>query len=132
MEQKSQKTDQQATNAALAALAAAGNSFALGQLWEVNKGLLHRLFWQWYDKNKPITDAAGLTLEDFDQEAIFAVQAVAKAYDPEKGLLYNPSWLLCAKPNQKSGMRGAWPSDNHRGRAGSPHICQPAERMQQP
>ena len=29
MEQKSQKTDQQATNAALAALAAAGNSFAL-------------------------------------------------------------------------------------------------------
>lgn len=85
MEQKSQKTDQQATNAALAALAAAGNSFALGQLWEVNKGLLHRLFWQWYDKNKPITDAAGLTLEDFDQEAIFAVQAAAKAYDPEKG-----------------------------------------------
>ena len=85
MEQKSQKTDQQATNAALAALAAAGNSFALGQLWEFNKGLLHRLFWQWYDKNKPITDAAGLTLEDFDQEAIFAVQAAAKAYDPEKG-----------------------------------------------
>lgn len=59
MEQKSQKTDQQATNAALAALAAAGNSFALGQLWEVNKGLLHRLFWQWYAKNKPIADAAG-------------------------------------------------------------------------
>lgn len=86
MEQNRPKqTDQQATNAALAALAAAGNSFALGQLWEVNKGLLHRLFWQWYDKNKPITDAAGLTLEDFDQEAIFAVQAAAKAYDPEKG-----------------------------------------------
>lgn len=86
MEQNRPKqTDQQATNAALAALAAAGNSFALGQLWEINKGLLHRLFWQWYDKNKPITDAAGLTLEDFDQEAIFAVQAAAKAYDPEKG-----------------------------------------------
>lgn len=85
MEQKQAKNDQQATNAALAALAAAGNAFALGQLWEVNKGLLHRLFWQWYDKNKPITDAAGLTLEDFDQEAIFAVQAAAKAYDPEKG-----------------------------------------------
>lgn len=30
MEQKSQQTGQQATNAALAALAAAGNSFALG------------------------------------------------------------------------------------------------------
>ena len=38
MEQNRPKqTDQQATNAALAALAAAGNSFALGQLWEVKK-----------------------------------------------------------------------------------------------
>ena len=49
MEQESQKTDQQATNAALAALAAAGNSFARGQLWEGNKGLLLRLCCQWYD-----------------------------------------------------------------------------------
>ena len=37
MEQESQQIDQQATNAALAALAAAGNSFALGQLWEITK-----------------------------------------------------------------------------------------------
>ena len=85
MEQKQAKTDQQATNAALAALAAAGNTFALGQLWEVNKGFLHRLFWQWYSKNKAVADNAGLTLEDFDQEAFFAVQAAAKAYTPEKG-----------------------------------------------
>ena len=34
MEQKQAKNDQQATNAALAALAATGNTFALGQLWE--------------------------------------------------------------------------------------------------
>ena len=40
------RTDQQATNAALAALAAAGNSFALGQLWEVNKGLLRRRYYE--------------------------------------------------------------------------------------
>ena len=85
MEQKQAKNDQQATNAALAALAAAGNTFALGQLWEVNKGFLHRLFWQWYSKNKAVADNAGLTLEDFDQEAFFAVQAAAKAYTPEKG-----------------------------------------------
>ena len=85
MEQESQQIDQQATNAALAALAAAGNSFALGQLWEINQGFLHRLFWQWYSKNKTTADAHGLTLEDFDQEAFFAVQAAAQAYDPEKG-----------------------------------------------
>ena len=73
-ENRPNQTDQQATNAALAALAAAGNTFALGQLWEVNKGFLHRLFWQWYSKNKAIADNAGLTLEDFDQ-------AIADGYD---------------------------------------------------
>lgn len=82
---KPARTDQQDTNAALAALAAAGNSFALGQLWEINKGVLHRLFWQWYNKNKAVADNAGLTLEDFDQESFFAVQAAAKAYNPSKG-----------------------------------------------
>lgn len=40
--QQTKTTDQQATNATLAALAAAGNSFALGQLWEVNKGFVRR------------------------------------------------------------------------------------------
>ena len=84
--QPNKATDQQNTNAALAALAAAGNSFALGQLWEINKGFLHRLFWQWYSKNKAAADNAGLTLEDFDQEAFFAVQAAAIAYTPEKGV----------------------------------------------
>lgn len=85
MDKQPKATGQQDTNAALAALAAAGNSFALGQLWEINKGLLHRLFWQWYARNKAVADSAGLTIEDFDQEAFFAVQAAAKAYDPEKG-----------------------------------------------
>ena len=83
------QTDQQATNAALAALAAAGNTFALGQLWEINKGFLNRMFWQWYSKNKPVADAAGLTLEDFDQEAFFAVQRAAQHYDPAKGTFTN-------------------------------------------
>lgn len=85
MDKQPKATGQQDTNAALAALAAAGNSFALGQLWEINKGLLHRWFWQWYDRNKAVADEHGITLEDFDQEGFFAVQAAAKAYDPEKG-----------------------------------------------
>ena len=85
MEKQPKATGQQDTNAALAALAAAGNSFALGQLWEINKGLLHRWFWQWYSKNKAVADEHGITLEDFEQEGFFAVQAAAKAYDPEKG-----------------------------------------------
>ena len=54
MEQKQAKNDQQATNAVLAALAATGNTFALGQLWEVNKGFIRRQLWQWFEKNKPV------------------------------------------------------------------------------
>ena len=86
MEQNRPKQpDQQATNAALAALAAAGNSFALGQLWEVNKGFVRRQLWQWYEKNKPVADNAGLSFEDLVQEGYFAVDYAAKHYDPERG-----------------------------------------------
>lgn len=79
------QTDQQATNAALAALAAAGNSFALGQLWEVNKGFIRRQLWQWYEKNQTVADSAGLSFEDLVQEGYFAVDYAAKHYSAEQG-----------------------------------------------
>lgn len=85
MEQKQAKNDQQATDAALAALAAAGNTFALGQLWEVNKGFVRRQLWKWYAKNKPVADNAGLTFEDLTQEAYFAVDFAATHYNAEQG-----------------------------------------------
>ena len=85
MEQKQAKNDQQATNAALAALAATGNTFALGQLWEVNKGFVRRQLWKWYAKNKPVADNAGLTFEDLTQEAYFAVDFAATHYNAEQG-----------------------------------------------
>lgn len=85
MEQKQAENDQQATNAALAALAAAGNTFALGQLWGVNKGFVRRQLWKWYEKNKPVADNAGLTFEDLTQEAYFAVSYTAAHYNAEQG-----------------------------------------------
>ena len=69
METATKTSDQQATNAALAALAATGNSYALGQLWELNKGLLRSMFWKWYPAHKAQADAHGLTADDFEQEA---------------------------------------------------------------
>ena len=80
-----EQTDQQATNAALAALAAAGNTFALGQLWEVNKGFIRRQLWRWFEKNKPVADSAGLTFEDLTQEGYFAVDYAATHYNEEQG-----------------------------------------------
>lgn len=91
-------TEQQDTNAALATLAAAGNSYALGQLWELNKGLLRSLFWKWYPAHKALADAHGLTADDFEQEGFFAVQHAAQTYNPTAGTFAN--WLVLAQQRQ--------------------------------
>lgn len=80
---KTSNADRQATNAALAALAAAGNNYALGQLWDINKGLIRRLYWQWYSTHAATAAAHGLTVDDLDQEGYFAVHYAAQTYTPE-------------------------------------------------
>lgn len=90
---------QQEANAALAALAASGNAFALGQLWEINKGLLRSMFWKWYPSHREQADAHGLTVDDFEQEGYFAVQYAAEHYDPGKGFAFS-TWLTYAMKRQ--------------------------------
>lgn len=72
-------------NNTLTQLARRGNEAALAQLWEINRPVLRTMFWRWYDRNRSIADAAGLTLEDFEQEGFFAVKRAAEYHDPEKG-----------------------------------------------
>lgn len=98
METATKTSDQQATNAALAALAVTGNSYALGQLWELNKGLLRSMFWKWYPAHKAQADAHGLTADDFEQEGFFAVQHAAQTYDPAQGAF--TTWLTAAMQRQ--------------------------------
>ncbi len=93
-----QSTGQQEANAALAALAATGNTFALGQLWEINRGLLRALFWRWYPAHRTLADAHGMTADDFEQEGYFAVQYAAQTYQPEAGSFSN--WLGQAMQRQ--------------------------------
>lgn len=83
---------QQEANAALAALAATGNAFALGQLWKINRGLLRSMFWKWYPSHREQADSHGLTADDFEQEGYFAVQYAAQTYDPGKGFAFS-TWL---------------------------------------
>lgn len=98
METATKTSDQQATNAALAALAATGNSYALGQLWELNKGLLRSMFWKWYPTHKAQADAHGLTADDFEQEGFFAIQHAAQTYAPAQGAF--TTWLTAAMQRQ--------------------------------
>lgn len=78
-------TEQQKFNESMAALAAAGNRFAMGQLWETNRSFIGQRIWMWYSQNQSIAKAHGLTLEDLEQEGFFAVQYAAENYNPEKG-----------------------------------------------
>lgn len=91
--------DQQDTNAALAALASTGNAFALGQLWEINKGLLRSMFWKWYPGHKSLADEHGMTADDFEQEGYFAVKYAAEHYDPSKGVAFT-TWLTYGMKQQ--------------------------------
>lgn len=95
---KTSNADRQATNAALAALAAAGNNYALGQLWDANKGLIRYHYWQWYSTHAATAAAHGLTVDDLDQEGYFAVQYAAQTYTPEKGAF--TTWLTVAIQRQ--------------------------------
>ena len=87
-------TGQQETNAALAALAATGNAFALGQLWEINQGLLRSMLWKWYPANKAVADAHGMTAEDFEQEGYFSIKYAAENYNPENGTFSGWLWKV--------------------------------------
>lgn len=87
-------TDQQSTNAALAALAAAGNAFALGQLWEINRGLLRSLFWKWYPNHREQADAHGLTADDFEQEGFLRCSMLPKRMTRPKALPLPPGLPL--------------------------------------
>ena len=90
--------EQQATNAALASLAAAGNTFALGQLWETNRGIIRAMFWKWYPNHKALADQHGVTADDFEQEGFFAVRYAAQTYDPAVGMF--STWLAQAVQRQ--------------------------------
>ncbi len=90
---------QQEANAALAALAASDNAFALGQLWEINKGLLRSMFWKWYPSHKSLADEHGMTADDFEQERYFAVKYAAEHYAPGKGVAFS-TWLAYAMKRQ--------------------------------
>lgn len=101
------KDQRQELNNALAQLAAAGNTAALGQLWEINKPVLHRMFWQWYSRNKSIAEAAGITLEDIDQEGYFAIKEAAEYHDPSQGSFLTALRFMVLKRIRQSTCSGS-------------------------
>lgn len=76
-----------ATNEELAARAKGGDQEAVGALWEQNKGLLVLMMRKLAANPGSAAQmrAAGVTLEDLEQESYFAIQAAVDLYDPQAG-----------------------------------------------
>ena len=74
------------TNEELAKAAQQGNQGALPQLWEATRALLFAFAWKFYTRQgKDCCAQRGVTLEDLQQEAFFALYDAVQAYKPEKG-----------------------------------------------
>ena len=74
------------TNEQLALNVQNGNRAALTELWGAVRPLLFSLAWKFYQKQgKERCSSHGVTLEDLQQEAFFALCDAVQAYKPEKG-----------------------------------------------
>lgn len=96
----------QELNTMLAQLARQGNSAALAQLWEINRPVIHTMFWRWYSRNQSVAESAGVTLEDLDQESYFAVKEAAEYHNPEKGAFLTALQYFVQHRIQKAILQG--------------------------
>ena len=96
----------QELNSMLAQLARQGNSAALAQLWEINRPVIHTMFWRWYSRNQSVAESAGVTLEDLDQESYFAVKEAAEYHNPEKGAFLTALQYFVQHRIQKAILQG--------------------------
>lgn len=96
----------QELNSMLAQLARQGNSAALAQLWEINRPVIRTMFWRWYSRNQSVAEAAGVTLEDLDQESYFAVKEAAEYHNPEKGTFLTALQYFVQHRIQKATLQG--------------------------
>lgn len=96
----------QELNNMLAQLARQGNSAALAQLWEINRPVIHTMFWRWYSRNQSVAESAGVTLEDFNQEGFFAVKEAAEYHNPKKGAFLTALQYFVQHRIQKATLQG--------------------------
>lgn len=65
-----------------------GSKAAVNALYEQNTGILNRFANSYYRKHERLCVSCGVTFEDLQQEAYFAIELAAKAYKAVKGYKY--------------------------------------------
>ena len=88
-----------------------GDKSAAAQLWAQNFPLVYSLAWKYYRAHKAQCVAAGVTLEDLQQESFFVILGAARAYDPSKGVKLAAYFTLQAKHRFReiTGQHGSIP-----------------------
>jgi len=66
----------------------AGERQLVPELWERTKRLLFKLAYSYYSKHRQQCEAAGVTLEDLQQESFIALMGAVKAFEPAKGFRF--------------------------------------------
>ena len=111
------------TNEQLALNIQNGNRAALAELWGAVRPLLLSMAWKFYTRQgKERCSTHGVTLEDLQQEAFFALFDAVQAYKPEKGYLLT-TYLSRATENRFKacmGIRGKLDALNHADRLERP------------
>ena len=111
------------TNEELAKAAQQGNQGALPQLWEATRALLFAFAWKFYTRQgKDRCAQRGVTLEDLQQEAFFALYDAVGAFDEGKGYQFT-TYLSRATENRFRacmGIRGKRDPLNHADRLERP------------
>lgn len=111
------------TNEEMAKAAQTGSRAALTELWGAVRPLLLSMAWRFYTRQgKERCASHGLTLEDLQQEAFFALWDAVKAYKPEKGYQLT-TYLSRATENRFRacmGIRGKADALNHADRLERP------------
>ena len=111
------------TNEELAKAAQQGHQGALPQLWEATRALLFAFAWKFYSRQgKERCSSHGVTLEDLQQEAFFALCDAVGAFDEGKGFLFT-TYLSRATENRFRacmGIRGKADALNHADRLERP------------
>lgn len=77
-----------ATNEELTLQVQQGDNAAIEALWEAVKKLCYQRSFVWFNHYRERCTAAGVTLDDLQQESFFAVLTAAKAFDPDKGFKF--------------------------------------------
>lgn len=93
------------TNEELVQMLQAGNTDALGPLWEQVHRLAYQCAFRFFNRQRAACASSGVELEDVQQESFFAVLDTARAFDPAKGWKFT-SWLQYPMKNRFNALIG--------------------------